>query len=427
MKKYFFCALAVAGLLSSCSSDDSVSDAPGIQTSDELVPIHIGVKSAPISAATRAVGTGTVGDIATGSNVWANQKINVYMLNKGTTDMALFDGIDIFNNATFIAPASVEATSADNMVGALTEDQSIKYYPPQGYYDFWGYRLDGAEATDPVISDTQIAIPFVIDGSQDVMVAKAVPTAADSALLRLDGNGNPADAATANLNVQRVYSAFAARRGVQPTLDFKHMLTRLKFFISAGDALTCDAERGIFVDSIKVMSKATGNLIAAYTGDELIDQVVFDDAAALDSLTLRQRIGNNNDANLDQPLETLTPIQPVWNVTENKTDTVRVGESLIVAPADQYELRISISQRQQVSRDPSLDPADQFRVLKNTYVVPLTTPSGTAFKRGYSYNVYMTMWGFSRITVNTTLQPWVEDDADSKIEILPEDFDSNSF
>ena len=335
MKKYFFCALAVAGLLSSCSSDDSVSDAPGIQTSDELVPIHIGVSSAPISAATRAVGTGTVGDIATGSNVWANQKINVYMLNKGTTDMALFDGIDIFNNATFIAPASVEATSADNMVEALTEDQSIKYYPPQGYYDFWGYRLDGAETADPVISDTQIAIPFVIDGSQDVMVAKAVPTAADSALLRLDGNGNPVDAATAAVNVQRVFSAFAARRGVQPTLDFKHMLTRLKFFVSAGDALTCDAERGIFVDSIKVMSKSTGNLIAAYTGDELIDQVVFDDAADLDSLTLRQRIGNVNDANLDQPLETLTPIQPVWNATENKTDTVRVGESLIVAPADQ--------------------------------------------------------------------------------------------
>ena len=415
-------------MLSSCSQDDSISDAPSIQTSEDLVPIHISVKSAPISAATRAVGTGTVGDIATGSNVWANQKIKVYMLSKGTMEMAQFEGVKIFRNATFVAPADVNATSADNKVEALTEDQSVKYYPPQGSYDFWGYRLDGAEtAEDPTEGADQITIPFVIDGSQDVMVAKAVPTAADSLALQLDGNGNPVDAETAAHNVTRVYSAFAARRGVQPTLDFKHMLTRLKFFISAGDAATCDADGGIFVDSIKVMSKATGTLIAAYTGEELVDQVVFNSEADLDSLVLRQRIDNDNDANLDQPLVTLVPVQPVWNTVENKTDTVRVGESLIVAPADQYELRISISQRQKVSRDETLDPADQYQVLKNTYIVPLTTRSGAAFKRGYSYNVYMTMWGFSKITVNTTLQPWVEDDADSKIEILPEDFDANNF
>lgn len=425
MKKYLFFALAVAGMLSSCSQDDSVSSSPNVDNLSDLMPIQLTVGTSAVTSSTR--GTGSVGDIETGNNVWANQLINVYMLDKGTTKVATFNGDTIFNNEVFVAQADVNATSANNQVVAKTQDQSVDYYPSQGYFDFWGYRLDGAATAGPSESATQITIPFKIDGSQDVMVAKAVPTAADSAALKLDGNGNPVDAETAAMNVQRAYSAFAARRNVQPNLDFKHMLTRMKFFVVAGNELATNDEAGnkVYVDSIKVMSKATGTLIAAYTGDEVLDQVVFDDEAPLDSLSLKQRVGNDNDNNLDQALVDLVPIPLTWNSAEDHGDTIRVGESLIVAPADSYVLKLSVSQNKRASEDPSLSPEQQVQKLKNTYEVPLTTPSGAAFKRGYSYNITMTVWGFEGIKVSTKLQPWVEDN-DADIKMFPEDYDPNT-
>ena len=95
MKKYFFFALAAAGLLSSCSSDDTVA---GTEVeNDELVPILIGFGGGSVSV-DETRGTGTVGGYAgTEENKWHSQKFNVYMLKKGTLELAQFEGADIYN------------------------------------------------------------------------------------------------------------------------------------------------------------------------------------------------------------------------------------------------------------------------------------------------------------------------------------------
>ena len=82
MKKYLFFALAAAGMLSSCSSDDVVSNGTNANDDNSPVPIRIGIGQA---FTTR--GTGTVGGVGDGSNVanvWAGQYINVFMFNKIT-------------------------------------------------------------------------------------------------------------------------------------------------------------------------------------------------------------------------------------------------------------------------------------------------------------------------------------------------------
>lgn len=398
MKKTLFFALAAVGMLSSCSQDDNVS--PAIQEASNLVPIQLSLGTAQMQ--TRATGSGAVGDVDASKNMWKGQKVNVFMFKKATLELAKFEGEEIFNNKIFQVTderASL-GEGESNAVVAKTVDNSISYYPTQGSYDFWGYRLDGAETATPVNDGTTCKVDFTIDGSQDVMIAKAVPTAAQQA----------ADAAACD----RAYSAFAARHNIQPVLDFKHLLTRLKFFALAGNEDATLTDGGIKIDSVKVVSKTTGKLIVAYSGEEIADANRIEFDAATDSLALMERAG----ADVSAPLQKLTASQqPIWNTTTNKSDTLQLGESIIVSPENEYQAKIYLHQEKSVSTDPSVAKKN----IIYGYDLTLKTPSNVPFKPGYSYNVYLTLWGLQEISVSMTLQPWQEDGNDATISIQPED------
>lgn len=86
MKKLFLMgAVASLGLLASCSSDDDLSTGGNGKDGLQQIKIGMGVQA---NVATR--GTGTVGAVGAENNKWAKQTVNVYMLNKGTLDLAKF-------------------------------------------------------------------------------------------------------------------------------------------------------------------------------------------------------------------------------------------------------------------------------------------------------------------------------------------------
>ena len=408
MKKYFFFALAVAGMLSSCSSDDIVAGGEVTPSADELMPIRIGMGQ---KLSTR--GTGTVGGFDDESNnKWFKQKVNVYMLHKDSMGLAVFDAqtdpTPIYENAEFETP--------DGLVTGIATplDNKVKYYPTQKRFDFWGYRLDGAETAAPVLGSDSLTVAFKIDGSQDVMVAKAVPSAADT--LKLQEGGNTAG--------DRAFSAFAARWGVQPDLKFRHLLSRLTFDVIPGSMATVDANTPVIVDSIKVISPSEGTLVIAATGDVRGEkQGIIWNEESLDSLSLKQRkegagvadslVKLDSDSlagkgHLEDPLDPNSTFVP---------ETVRVGEALMVAPGlDSYEVIIYL-------RQPSLttlgSPATQDIAYSYKDVIKLN--SGEPLKPGYSYKVNITLWGLSDINVSTTLEGWIESD-DVK-PLTPEDLD----
>ncbi len=305
MKKYFiFAALVTAGLLTSCSSsDDAISETPNVPTSNEsdLVAIKIGVAQ-PSASITR--GTGTVGGVVTSANpttavgndgtnanpinnYWKGQKVNVYMFDHGTLDVAQFnDGGTaeaIYNNAVLTTPNGTSNTGiADYLVPEAewatpgTAERFVKYYPTTGSYDFWGYRIDDATAADPAVDGDVLKTVISVDGTQDVLsgVAKipanyaaipdpsALKTAVDAYAGTFTDNEARYDAYKAN----RLFSASAARAGIQPELVFSHMMTRLTFEAYAGSDNakaftdtntdgTLDANEeytGVYVTGIKV-------------------------------------------------------------------------------------------------------------------------------------------------------------------------------
>ena len=280
MKKTILFAAAFAGVLCSCSQDDV--ETSGSLDSAGLEPIKIGVSSHG-SVATR--GTGTVGGVE-GDNDWAGQSFRLYMFNKGTVVPATeSDGhTAIYENYDFRAPGSGESGVATAF------DQSVKYYPTSGSFDFVAYRIDDATGTpavptavgsDPANPDS-IVIGVKIDGTQDIMSAVAVPSDEELALL----SSYP----------DRYYSSYSAHRGVNPNLLFRHLLTRLNFQIIGGNEASCvkageaaGQETCVRVTKIEVLSKSAGSLTIAKAGGDRTSAGSLQFDSAVDTLVLMQR------------------------------------------------------------------------------------------------------------------------------------------
>ena len=430
MKKLFLMgAVASLGLLASCSSDDDLSTGGNGKDGLQKIKIGMGVQA---NVATR--GTGTVGAVGEKENTWAKQTVNVYMLNKGTLDLAMFGTTDpkpIYDNTVLTTPAD----NASGIASELDENgvAQYKYYPTTNTaFDFWGYRLDDAnkatgiedqEGTDskvavtsgqfvPYTSGDSLLIGFKIDGTQDIMAGKAVPT--EEEITKCGGENN-------------IYSAFAARREVQPNIKFEHLLSRLNFQVLDGKKTeTTDPDKAVKVTGITVKSKATGKLVIAYKGaaafENVSDQLIVDkdadtekDAALLKELEVKQRA---DGAPLTQNLEALEPVTPKWN--NGMAMATQVGEALLAIPADKYEITINLKQKVQVKGD-KLNPQEgDFEEKPYTYTADLknTVNPEKGFESGYSYNVTITVYGLSEIVITTTLTPWKDG---GNIEMNPED------
>lgn len=408
MKKMFFFALAAAGMLTACSNEDTLGGNGEQNVSEQQ--IRLGVASSKVQ--TR--GTGTVGGMTDAENVWAGQTLWVYMLQKGSMDLAYYKApavggvatpdVEVFNNKKFTAPDAANNTKSGL---ATTADGTIAYYPVSGNYDFWGYRVDNAAVGgDPVVKTvddtgaeveanvaTKRVVDIKIDGSQDIMAGKAVPS--DDEVTKL---GNYAD---------NFYSAYAARKGVQPNITFKHLLTRFTFEVRAGSKATAGLPAGGNTDAVKVTgvsvdSKTTGTLTVAYTGatKEAADLLTFTGDAS--PLKLQQRSATAVDNN--DPLDPLGPVSLTWT-DENAAmgDVLKIGEALLVAPGEtEYPLTIALSQD-------VLQKVGEVKVPMNLEQKATIKMDGVKkFDPGKSYKVTITVYGLEDIRVTATLVPWAD-------------------
>lgn len=410
MKKMFFFALAAAGMLTACSNDDTLGGNGEQNVSEQQ--IRLGVASSKVQ--TR--GTGTVGGMTDTENKWAGQTLWVYMLQKGSMDLAYYKtpadaaaavvGTAVFDNKEFKAPNAAASTVSGL---ATTADGAIVYYPVSGNYDFWGYRVDDAVAGTPDVklvddTDNEVAtadqatkrvVDIKIDGSQDIMAGKATPSTDEVTKL-----GNYAD---------NFYSAYAARKGVQPNITFNHLLTRFTFEVRAGSKATAGAgasgnTEAVRVQGISVESLTDGKLTVAYKGEtkEAADLLTFTGNAS--PLKLQQRDAGAADNN--DPLVALKEVALTWPADANATvgDVLPVGEALLVAPGQtEYPLTIALAQKVKKNTT-AADKEDMDLEQKAT----IKMDGVKKFEPGKSYKVTITVYGLEEIEVTATLVPWVD-------------------
>ena len=473
-----FVAVAAAGMLASCSSDSlTAGPDPKIEpTQEERVPIEINVASVQTKASTR--GSGAVGDlVGDANNVWKGQKINAFMFDKGKLTIPTDEEGDIYNNTELTTPTGVKSGIAQQYLTPTTVKH--KYYPQRGNFDFWGYYADDAnaaavaadagnavDASDPIDSeiedgDEDVIVPFIINGTQDLMVAKAVPVGTDKTAIE----GWDAE------DQDRFYSAFAARKNVQPELTFKHLLTLLKFKIKGGTPSSCgwswnstalpaatwegptvgEKFTGVFVKSIKIKSQSTGYIVAAYTRDDMSTDTRYQNATKLikfdDTTTAPATEPDNytdfelwNDTDGDGKLDalygfvpadgdlTVTAVDddhydklykatatPTTATTENTAwtyDEIPVGSGILAQTRDSYVMEIELGQY-------LLDVEDTTNPANNTYkiksskisdipvVVDPADPS-KKFEIGKAYTLTITVYGYEEIKIKTTLEGWID-------------------
>jgi len=471
MKKYFLFA-AVAGMLASCSSESLTGSDPKIEptTQEDLVPIEINVANG-VSSKAITRGEGTIGGTTDGTNKWSNQKVNVFMFKKGTLNIAYelqADGTDdttkpLYDNTVMTTPNDLTKGQAFEYTDA-THIQH-RYYPIKGNYDFWGYFID--DAANGAISgygDTgEILAPFIIDGTQDLMAAKSAPdpTADATAIADIDADDKNDDTkvnpSAGRDHSTRYYSAFAARRNLQPNLTFQHLLTRLTFNVIGGNAATCGwtgtpgamvapgtgtTYKGVFVKSITIKSKTTGSIVAAYTDPSTHQYaknlIKFDDTPVADlELTSASKYSAAEATAASDPtlegkvkplIESAITVADLkidgagWSkiihptaTAENAFDLVPVGGALLVAPADTYDMTIVLGQYL-LDLEDTTDPTASTYVVKE-FTVPVTgiapaadsvdpEDSHKTFLPGYSYQIDITVYGAEEIKINTTLSKW---------------------
>ena len=405
----FFFALAAAGMLTACSNDDTLGGNGDQNVSEQQ--IRLGVASSKVQ--TR--GTGTVGGMTEDENKWAGQTFWVYMLQKGSMELGYYKtpaeaagaavGTAVFDNKEFKAP-----NTAENTVSGLatTADGAIAYYPVSGNYDFWGYRVDDAVTGTPDVklmddTDTETTadlatkrvVAIEIDGSQDIMAGKATPSTAEVGKL-----GDYAD---------NFYSAYAARKGVQPNITFNHLLTRFTFEVRAGSKATAGQgasgnTEAVRVQGVSVESLTNGKLTVAYKGEtkEAADLLTFTGDAS--PLTLKQRAAGAVDNN--DPLVDLVEVPLTWPAVGEATvgDVIPVGEALLVAPG-QTEYPLTIALAQKVKKNVT-DTEKEDMALEQKATIKMDGVK--VFEPGKSYKVTITVYGLEEIEVTATLVPWAD-------------------
>lgn len=374
MKKFFYVAAAflAAGFVSCSDNGGDNAGVPG--ANDGRLPIVFSVTDGRVDIKQQAPatrGNGAVGDIATGNNVWRGEELNVYMFDKGTLtrtkDLTGVDtDVDLFNNEVVLAP---NATTAGT---ALSTVETGKYYPMSGNFDFFAYHADDAANGAVVESADNYTLPVLIDGSQDLMVAKADLTAGQDALL--------------GARATDYYSAYSARRGVHPHFLFKHLLTRLVFNVKAHT----EAEESVQITAVEISNaNTTADMVIAWTGAaEPTAYFLNPDNAA--SVFLKER--DADDENVAKELVALQPVNPVY-YDNDATKYDRVGESLMLMPQPEYNMVVHMNQEGKNGEK---------------HNVSLEAKLTKEFKAGYQYNVNITVYGLQEIKLELELAPWLE-------------------
>lgn len=387
IRNFIFATLAMAGLAVSCTKSEVGGETPPLE---EEAPVAIQLST--------NIKVNEVSVTKAGVDSWNAQTLYIYAL--PTNEIPAEDSDKILvKNAPAEAPSGDDASTAPYNKKSITlkqDDGSFFYYPAdKSTLDFYGYYVDDAFINPaltenipakpaPVISENdKISLPLYLDGSQDIMLAKAD---------KIADTQNIEDAPGTMIAPANAYSAYSARKKVKPNLKFQHLLSRFVFNVVAGNAEGKKVE--IKEVTLTSLSEAT-LVIANLAGDTGI--TVADPAAEPSVFTLAEAEGHSLPCFPNRNVEGLA--------SYTIDDSDRIGESIMVIPAPMHKMVIKMQQT---------DGAETYAYLGNefTYEYELTpslisnTSGVTAFLPGYQYNVNVVVYGREKVEVQVTLTEW---------------------
>lgn len=430
MKQFFLYAMMAAGVLASCSQNenDGLSENEPVDLTPSAERIAISAASPSVIVNTRSAGTVGADGATDPTNEWSGQDLYIFACQKSTESGETMN--DRIPDRTTYPLYNEHGTVASGKSAPIVwEGDKTLYFPRSNAYDFFGYYADDAATDVPateVMNGTNVVyVPFTIDGSQDLMIAKAALSEEQETVLGSDAI--------------KAYSAFTARKNVQPSMKFEHLLTRLVFKVQG---LGGDKPENVYVQSIKVKSKATGKLVVVYNAadNKGIKWNAADDGSTLLALQERNEAGKMQDLNfgtvipdnLPDKIEDLTSELGRYHASATGTPASVVGEALLVNPGvDKYEVEVEVVQY--YDKDGKLIPDEKDvagnskRYYKYTLELNATDVKQTnsdesaginTFAASTSYNVIIGIYGLVPMEITAELGEWV---IGGDITVVPDD------
>ena len=346
MKKLFFYAMLALGMTAACQKPDVEVENPDL---DDNSPVEVvfGVKAPSI----------TVTKTKAAVDDWNSETVYVYGFD--STNDFLINGVA----ANVGKVTDTNGAEADESTLTFANDKKF-YYQVDAVYDFYAYYTGKPET---VSADLKAEVE--IDGSQDVMLAKTNKD--EDAKAVIEGK---------TLNKERIYSAYAARRGVHPTLVFDHMLSRFEFKVVKGTTPNEGHTADVNVTGIEILSYSKGALdIKAHTftatGEKTALKSVITDGAYTPSTNAEASAGKISD---------------LMVFPGESTMTLKV--SLAPAKADDPNLKDIVIDPMEVSLD----------------AAKIANSGATTFEAGKKYTVTITVYSLEEVQVSASLTEWVE-------------------
>lgn len=416
MKKSYFGVLTLSALMMASCSQDSVYVGEDPDAGGQVID-NVEMSTMPIqfsSPMPKTKGTGTV-DNVDGTVNWGERTVRVYAVEKGTMPEELKD------RATAPLLSGVDIRPADAVEGVITvKDTETYYYPRKGAFDFYGFYSDDAVAgplADAVKYDAEkqsYYAPFTIDGTQDLMMAKAAP-----------------NQEVTDYNQDLLFSAQSARDGYRPKLTLEHQLARLSFYVIWGDETIENSNPSdeVFVQSLTVKDLKTQGQMHFMAVDDANRKIEWTDGTS--DLPIKELDADGNSQDLNTGLEesidvnmydtkaafeaalegeglTIEQVLGKYHptkVAEEKNATV-VGTPIMVEPkagAEGYTIDLVLVQY--YDKEGNLIPEEQ----RPTVYPPITvTLDEGDFEAGKNYNIKLKANSLEIIQVEVDVKPWEE-------------------
>lgn len=378
-KKNLWMVISILAILTGCSKESEIS----AEKPDDADEITLGIKQTALNTDIASRGIGGVGDVASGNNVWNGEQLHIYAVSTEATDIVPM-------NEIAIAPTG-------NASGAITWKTANKkfYYGGISLYKFYGYHFDDAAGVGITPAPTGNAtdgysVTFALDGTQDLMVATTDPEK-DIEAVGADANTNGLIEGGIK-KTQNLYSSWSARRGVIPNLIFKHLLSRLKFTVKAGNT---DAENNkVAVKKIEIYSKSQGTLVVVPSADGSISQGITNITDLPADLTTVIPFELKEKPTIGNILTTLTPIEVI-------ATSQPIGESILTIPAESYKMKVTTVQ--------NIDGTDREGEITKTLEKPSKDGiTANVFEEGKIYTISISVYALKNIEVDATLTAWEE-------------------
>ena len=387
MKKYFLLAVAAVAVMASCSKKEMPQPVGSI---DDSAPAKVQFNlDAPSLVVTKTKGAGAV-------DAWNKQPLYILGYENNVSDYGLATVTPLIPNVPVDAPAAGVSGALElyqQTHGEYGDIDEPYYYASSAVYDFYGYYVDDADGlrdTDgnPVLSyKKEITWDLTIDGTQDIMAAKANPVI------------DAAKAPNGNVKVSQAYSAYAARRDVHPTLKFNHLLTRFNFYVVAGS----ESGETTYVTGIEVKSKTKAcltvapNISFAATDTTKSNLALMQqDVAGKDLVALTKKfpyVYKNAEGAYEYEYETL-----------KETGNGRIGASVMDIPGETSH-KIYVNTEYDGS---NLTLPAQELTLKASDIKGKDGKELDKFEAGCQYDVILKIYGPEKVEITAVLTPWEE-------------------